>query len=161
MSKLVTVQLLVDSDESNAIADRLHRMLREAAHRASPGDDTAKSWLLDWRLTWGAGECVQLLVQDPPPSVTEAVANRTYCQGDAFHGHDVQLLPGVEYAMIASGPKAMDYLWLTVPSLRPEGEGGDLTVSIKRTAEGVIVDVCSSNDGAVLDTAACEFSDSI
>jgi hypothetical protein len=86
----------------------------------------------------------------------------TYREGDAFPGQSVPLLPGFEYDLIATDPKVLDSLWITVPSHRPKDEGGDLSVLLKRTHEGAIVDIQPTNQEErqeILATTAAEFSD--
>lgn len=160
MAKIVTLQILVDEDDDSRIADGLNDMLRTAAQPVDPDDADARSWIIDWRLAW-AGD--QMLLQAVPDEIGDAICNDTYIEGDAFPGQAVSLLPGFEYNLIATDPKAMDSLWITVPALLPADEGGDLSVLIKRTHEGAIVDIWPTNqeDGnECLSTAAAEFSDS-
>lgn len=159
MAKIVTLQILVDEDDDSHIADGLNDMLRTAAQPVDPDDADARSWIIDWRLAW-AGD--QMLLQAVPDEIGDAICNDTYIEGDAFPGQAVSLLPGFEYNLIATDPKAMDSLWITVPALLPADEGGDLSVLIKRTHEGAIVDIwpTSQEDGnECLSTAAAEFSD--
>jgi hypothetical protein len=81
MAKIVTLQILVDDDESH-IADGLNEMLRTAAQPVDPDDADARSWIIDWRLAWGSG---QMLLQPVPDEVADAICNDTYTEGDAFH----------------------------------------------------------------------------
>jgi len=56
----------------------------------------------------------------------------------------------------------MDSLWIGVPSLCDRQEGGDLSVLVKRTHEGVILDVwpaSQENHGEILSSAAAMFAD--
>ena len=159
MAKIVTLLILVDEDDDSRIADGLNDMLRTAAQPVDPDDADARSWIIDWRLAW-AGD--QMLLQPVPDEVADAICNDTYIEGDAFPGQAVPLLPGFEYDLIATDPKAMDSLWITVPAHRPTEEGGDLSVLVKRTHEGAIVDIwpTSQEDGKeCLSSAAAEFSD--
>lgn len=159
MAKIVTLQILVDDDDESRIADGLNEMLRTAAQPVDPDDADARSWIIDWRLAW-AGD--QMLLQPVPDDVADAISNDTYTEGDAFPGQAVPLLPGFEYDLIATDPKAIDSLWITVPAHRPRDEGGDLSVLLKRTHEGVVADIwpASQQDSKeMLATAAAEYSD--
>ena len=138
MAKIVTLEILVDSDDESEIADGLNDMLRTAQLPVDPDDADARSWIIDWRL----GVCGdQLRLQSISPSVEDAIVNGTYSEGDAFPSTAAPLHPGLEYELIATDPKAVDSLWIGVPSLCDREEGGDLSVLVKRTHEGVILDV--------------------
>jgi len=53
-------------------------------------------------------------------------------------------------------------LWIGVPSHCDREEGGDLSVLVKRTHEGVILDVwpaSQENQGEILSSAAAMFAD--
>ena len=159
MAKLVTLQILVDEEDESRIADGLNDMLREAAKPVDPDDEDGRSWIIDWRLAW-CGD--QMLTQSVSEKINDAICNGTYSEGDAFPGQSVPLLPGFEYDLIATDPKVLDSLWITVPSLRPQDEGGDLSVLLKRTHEGAIVDIQPTNQEdrqEILATTAAEFSD--
>ncbi len=159
MANIVTLQILVDEDDDSRIADGLNDMLRTAAQPVDPDDADARSWIIDWRLAW-AGD--KMLLQPVPDEIGDAICNDTYIEGDAFPGQAVSLLPGFEYNLIATDHKAMDSLWITVPAHRSADEGGDLSVLVKRTHEGAIVDIwpTSQEDGnECLSTAAAEFID--
>jgi hypothetical protein len=158
MAKLVTLQILVDEDEEGNITDGLNEMLRSAATPVDPDDADARSWIVDWRLAWGdSGE----MILPVPEEINDAICNGTYSEGDAFPGQSVPLLPGFDYTLIASSPTAMDSLWIKVPALRPPDEGGDLAVQVKRTHEGVIIDVRHGLDCDLMASVACEFSDAV
>lgn len=160
MAKIVTLQILVDEDDESRIADGLNDMLRSAATPVDPDDADARSWVVDWRLGFGGGD---LMLQGVQAEIDDAICNDTYSEGDAFPGQFPTLLPGFEYALSVSAPDAMDSLWITVPSCRPQDEGGDLSVLLKRTHEGVIVDVwpAGSEDGELLASIAVGFSDAV
>jgi hypothetical protein len=159
MAKIVTLEILVDSDDEAQIADGLNDMLRTAQLPVDPDDADARSWIIDWRLAV-CGD--QLRLQPLPPSVEDAIVNDTYSEGDAFPSSAAPLHPGLEYELIASDPKAMDSLWIGVPSHCDREEGGDLSVLVKRTHEGVILDVwpaSQENQGEILSSAAAMFAD--
>ena len=160
MAKIVTLEILVDSDDESEIADGLNDMLRTAQLPVDPDDPDARSWIIDWRL------CVcgnQMRLQDVSPSVEDAIVNDTYSEGEAFPASAAPLHPGLEYELIATDPKAMDSLWIGVPAYCDKEEGSDLSVLVKRTHEGVIVDVWPASmedqNGEVLDSAAVMFAD--
>lgn len=159
MAKIVTLEILVDSDNESEIADGLNEMLRTAQLPVDPDDADARSWIIDWRL----GVCGdQLRLQSITPSVEDAIVNDTYSEGDAFASTAAPLHPGLEYELIATDPKAMDSLWIGVPSLCDREEGGDLSVLLKRTHEGVILDVWPASQeehGEILSSAAAMFAD--
>ena len=159
VAKLVTLQILVDEEDESRIADGLNDMLREAAKPVDPDDADGRSWIIDWRLAWCDD---QMLTQSVSEEINDAICNGTYSEGDAFPGQSVPLLPGFEYDLIATDPKVLDSLWITVPSLRPKDEGGDLSVLLTRTHEGAIVDIQPTNQEdrqEILATTAAEFSD--
>ena len=159
MAKIVTLEILVDSDNESEIADGLNEMLRTAQLPVDPDDADARSWIIDWRL----GVCGdQLRLQSITPSVEDAIVNDTYSEGDAFASTAAPMHPGLEYELIATDPKAMDSLWIGVPSLCDREEGGDLSVLLKRTHEGVILDVWPASQeepGEILSSAAAMFAD--
>lgn len=160
MPKIVTLEILVDSDNDAEISDGLNEMLRTAQLPVDPNDPDARSWIIDYRL----GVCGdQLRLQSIPPSVEDAIVNGTYRQGAAFPSTAAPLHPGLEYELLATEPKAMDSLWIGVPALCDKEEGSDLSVLVKRTHEGVIVDVWPASmedqNGEVLDSAAVMFAD--
>lgn len=159
MAKIVTLEILVDSDDESEIAGGLNDMLRTAKLPVDPDDADARSWIIDWRL----GVCGdQLRLQSISPSVEDAIVNDTYSEGDAFPSTAAPLHPGLEYELVATDPKAMDSLWIGVPSLCDQEEGGDLSVLLKRTHEGVILDVWSASQeehGEILSSAAAMFAD--
>lgn len=163
MAKIVTLQILVDSDDESEISDGLNDMLRTAAVPVDPKDADDRSWIIDWQIAWGSGVNRQLVLQDLPDAIEDAICNNTYSEGDAFPSQSVPLLPDFEYSLIPRSALATDKLWITVPSLRAEGEGGDLSVSLKRTDEGVILDVwpANSEEGDCLASAGALFSDSL
>lgn len=159
VAKLVTLQILVDEEDENRIADGLNDMLREAAKPVDPENDGGHSWIIDWRLAWCGN---QMLTQSVSEEINDAICNGTYSEGDAFPGRSVPLLPGFEYDLIATDPKVLDSIWIAVPSHRPKDEGGDLSVLLKRTHEGAIVDIQPANQEdrqEILSTAVAEFSD--
>ena len=101
-------------------------------------------------------------LQSISPSVEDAIVNGTYSEGDAFPSTAAPLHPGLEYELIATDPKAMDSLWIGVPSLCDREEGGDLSVLVKRTHEGVILDVWPASQeeqSEALSSAAAMFAD--
>ena len=159
MAKIVTLEILVDSDDESEIADGLNEMLRTAQLPVDPDDVDARNWIIDWRL------CVcgtQMRLQDIPPSVEDAIVNDTYSEGDAFPASAAPLHPGLEYELIATDPKAMDSLWIGVPAHCDKEEGGGLSVLLKRTHEGVIVDVWPASQeeqSEILSSAAAMFAD--
>lgn len=159
MAKIVTIEVLVDSDDESEIADGLNEMLRTAQIPVNPDDIDAQSWIIDWRL------CVcgnQMRLQAIPPSVEDAIVNDTYTEGEAFPASVAPLHPGLEYALIATAPKEMDSLWIGVPAHCDRLEGGDLSVLLKRTHEGLIVDVWPANQedqSEILSSAAAMFAD--
>ena len=159
MAKIITLQILVDDDDEARIADGLNDMLRCAAQPVDPDDADARSWIVDWRLAWAAD---QLLAQPVSATIADAICNDTYSEGDAFQEQDVPLLPGFQYRLATLDAPAMDSLLVTVDSHLPPHEGGDLSVLLKRTHEGVIVDIWPAGlDGAneCIATAAVAFSD--
>ena len=162
MAKIVTLEILVDSDNEAEISDGLNEMLRTAQLPVDPNDPDARSWIIDWRLGVGTG---QLRLQSIPPSVEDAIVNDSYIEGEAFPSTAAPLHPGLEYELLATEPKAMDSLWIGVPALCDKGEGSDLSVLVKRTHEGVIVDVWPASmedqNVAVLDSAAVMFADAV
>lgn len=159
MAKIVTLEILVDSDDESEIADGLNEMFRTAQLPVDPADVDARSWIKDWRI------CVcgdQMRLQDIPPSVEDAIVNDTYSEGDAFPASAAPLHPGLEYELIATDPKAMDSLWIGVPAHCDKEEGGGLSVLLKRTHEGVIVDVWPASQeeqSEILSSAAAMFAD--
>ena len=159
MAKIVTLEILVDSDDESKIADGLTEMLQTAQLPVDPDDPDARSWIIDWRL----GVCGnQLRLQPIPPSIADAIVNDTYSEGDAFPSSAAPLHPGLEYELLATDTKAMDSLWIGVPSLCDHQEGGDLSVLLKRTHEGVIVDVWPASQderSEILSSAAAMFAD--
>ena len=159
MPKIVTLEILVDSDNDAEISDGLNEMLRTAQLPVDPNDPDARSWIIDSRL----GVCSdQLRLQSIPASVEDAIVNGTYREGEAFPSTAAPLHPGLEYELLATDPKAMDSLWIGVPSLCDRQEGGDLSVLVKRTHEGVILDVwpaSQENQGEILSSAAAMFAD--
>ena len=94
MAKIVTLEILVDSDDESEIADGLNDMLRTAQIPVDPDDADARSWIIDWRLGV-AGD--QLRLQSISPSVEDAIVNGTYSEGDAFPSTAAPLHPGLEY----------------------------------------------------------------
>ncbi len=161
MAKIVTLQILVDEDAPQTIEDGLNDMLRTAALPVDPNDADGRSWIIDWRITWDNG---QMILQSVPEEINDAICNDTYAEGEAFQEQPLPLIPGIEYSVVATAPKAMDSLWITVPAHRPEGEGGDLSLLLKRTDEGAIVDIWPAGQedcNGVLATAAAEFSDAV
>lgn len=64
----------------------------------------------------------------------------------------VPLSPGFEYELVAEDPDAVDSFWLSIPCKRPPDDGGDLAVYVKRTHEGVIVDVLPGNSDGINDS---------
>lgn len=159
MAKIVTLELLVNSDDESEIADGLNDMLRAAQSPVDPDQDGITPWIVDWRLGYCGG---QLRLQSLPAFVDASVAKGDYAEGDAFPSSSVPLHPGFEYELAVADPKAMDSLWIGVPSLCDKEEGGDLSVLVKRTHEGVIVDIwpASQEDGdESLASAAAMFSD--
>ena len=159
MAKLVTLQILVDEDDDARIADGLNDMLRAAAQPVDPDDVDARNWIQDWRLAY-CGD--QMLTQPISDALADSICNATYTEGDAFPSQSAPLIPGFEYDLIASDPKAMDSLWITVPAHREPGEGGDLSVLLKRTDEGVIVDIWPASQefaSESIASVAVEFSD--
>ena len=159
MAKIVTLEVLVDSDNESEIADGVNEMLRTAQLPVDPDDADARSWIIDWRVDFCGG---LLRTQPLSLSVEDAIVNDTYSEGDAFASTAVPLHPGLEYELIVSDPKAMDSLWITVPALCDKTEGGDLSVLLKRTHEGVLLDVwpASQEDcNGVLGSAGVMFSD--
>ncbi len=159
MAKIVTLEILVDSDDESEIADGLNDMLRTAQLPVDPDNADARSWIIDWRL----GVCGdQLRLQSISPSVEDAIVNDSYSEGDAFPSTAAPLHSGLEYELIATDPKAMDSLWIGVPSLCDRQEGGDLSVLVKRTHEGVILDVWPASQeeqSEILSSAAAMFAD--
>ena len=159
MAKIVTLEILVDSDDESEIADGLNEMFRTAQLPVDPADVDARSWIKDWRI------CVcgdQMRLQDIPPSVEDAIVNDTYSEGEAFPASAAPLHPGLEYELIATDPKAMDSLWIGVPAYCDKEEGSDLSVLLKRTHEGVIVDVWAASQeeqSEILSSAAAMFAD--
>lgn len=161
MAKIVTLEILVDDDDESRIADGLNDMLRTAAVPVDPDDPDARSWIVDWRLGYGGGN---LMLRDVPDSIGDAICNDTYSEGEAFPGQSATLVPGHDYALSVSCPDAMDSLWITVPSCRPQEEGADLSVLLKRTHEGVILDVWPAgveDSNAPIVSAGVEFSDAV
>lgn len=160
MAKIVTLQILVDEDDEARIADGLNDMLRTAATPVDPDDADARSWIIDWRLGYAGGS---LMLQDVPAEIDDAICNDTYSEGEAFPGQSAPLLPGFEYSLSVSAPAAMDSLWITVPSCRPQDEGSDLSVLLKRTDEGLIVDVwpAGGENGELIASIGVEFSDAV
>lgn len=159
MAKLVTLQLLVDSDDEASIADGVNEMLRNAQLPANRPDEDARSWLIDWRLGFCGGN---LLLQPISASIEDAIVNNTYSEGDAFPSAAAPLHPGFEYELLASDPAQMDSLWITVPSHQEPSEAGDLSVLLKRTHEGVIVDVWPTRQedaGELLASTAAMYAD--
>ena len=57
MAKIVTVEILVDSDDESEIADGLNDMLRTAQLPVDPNDPDARSWIIDYRLGSVATNC--------------------------------------------------------------------------------------------------------
>ena len=57
----------------------------------------------------------------------------------------------------------MDSLWISVPSGAAQDEAGDLSVLVKRTHEGVIVDIwpAANEDGECLASVGVMFSDAV
>lgn len=159
MAKIVTLEILVDSDDEAQIADGLNDMLRTAQLPVDPDNADARNWIIDWRL----GVCGdQMRLQGISPSIEDAIVNDTYSEGDAFPSTAAPLHPGLEYQLIATDPKAMDSLWIGVPAHCDKQEGSDLSVLLKRTHEGVILDVWpeSQDDQAeILSSAAAMFAD--
>ena len=49
MAKIVTLEILVDSDDESEIADGLNDMLRTAQIPVDPDDADARNWIIDWR----------------------------------------------------------------------------------------------------------------
>ena len=81
MAKIVTLEVLVDSDDESEIADGLNEMFRTAQLPVDPDNADARSWIIDWRL----GVCGdQLRLQSISPSIEDAIVNDTYSEGDAF-----------------------------------------------------------------------------
>ena len=159
MAKIVTLEILVDSDNESEISDGLNDMLRTAQTPVDPDDVDARSWIIDWRLGYGGG---LLRTQDISVSIEDAIVNGTYSEGDAFPSQSVPLHPGFEYSLLATDAKAMDSLWITVPALCDKTEGGDLSVLLKRTHEGAIVDIWPAkqeDQAEILSTAAAMFAD--
>ena len=159
MAKIVTLEILVDSDDESTIAEGLTEMLQTAQLPVDPDDPDARSWIIDWRLAVCGN---QLRLQPIPPSIEDAIVNDTYSEGDAFPSSTAPLHPGLEYELLATDPKAMDSLWIGVPSLCDHQEGGDLSVLLKRTHEGVIVDVWPASQeeqSEILSSAAAMFAD--
>ena len=161
MAKIVTVEILVDSDDESEISDGLNDMLQTAQRPVDPNDPDARSWVIDWRIA----VCGNLLrLQSITPSIEDAIVNDTYTEGEAFPSTAAPLHSGLEYEMLVTEAKAMDSLWIGVPSGCDEGEGHDLSVLIKRTYEGVIVDVWPSkmeDTSESLGSTAVMFSDAI
>ena len=56
MAKIVTLEILVDSDNEAEISDGLNEMLRTAQLPVDPNDPDARSWIIDWRLCVGTGQ---------------------------------------------------------------------------------------------------------
>lgn len=81
MAKIVTLEILVDSNNESEISDGLNEMLRTAQTPVDPDDADAGNWIIDWRLGYCGG---QLRTQDIPASVEDAIVNGTYSEGDAF-----------------------------------------------------------------------------
>lgn len=159
MAKIVTLEILVDSDDESKIGDGLTEMLQTAQLPVDPDDLDARSWIIDWRLRVSGN---QLRLQPIPPSIEDAIVNDTYSEGDAFPSSAAPLHPGLEYELLATDTKAMDSLWIGVPSLCDHQEGGDLSVLLKRTHEGVIVDVWPASQeeqSEILSSAAAMFAD--
>ena len=159
MATLVTLEILVDSDNESEIADGLNDMPRNAQSPVDPDNPDARSWVKDWRLGYCGGN---LRLQDIPASVQDAIDKDTYSEGDAFPSSSVPLHPGLKYDLVASAPEAMDSLWISVPAHCSKGEGGDLSVLLKRTHEGVIIDVWPDSQedaSSPLCSAAALFAD--
>lgn len=156
MAKIVTLQILVDDENEARIADGLNDMMRMAATPIDPTDAHGGSWIIDWRLKWGEDQIMAVSVTE---EINDAIGNDTYSEGDAFPGDSFPVLPGFDYTLVPTGQDAMDSLWIKVPALREADEGGDLAVQIKRTHEGVLIDVTGGLDCELLSTACAEFSD--
>lgn len=158
MAKIVTLQILVDEDDESRIADGLNDMLRTAAAPVDPDDADARSWIIDWRLDFAGGS---LMLQDVPAEIDDAICNDAYAEGEAFPKQSAAILPGFEYDLVVAEPSAMDSLWIGVPSGAAQHEAGDLSVLLKRTHEGVIVDVwaASQEDGESLASVGVLFTD--
>ena len=158
MAKIVTLQILVDDNDEARIADGLNEMLRTAAQPVDPDDADARSWIIDYRLGYAGGD---LMLQDVPAELEDAICNGTYSEGEAFPSSAAPLLPGFEYDLVVKEPSAMDSLWIGVPSGVAQDEAGDLSVLVKRTHEGVIVDIwpAANEDGESLASVGVMFSD--
>ncbi len=158
MAKIVTLQILVDDNDEARIAEGLNEMMRTAAQPVDPDDADGGSWVVDWRLGFSGGT---LMLQDVSPEVEDAICNDTYEEGQAFPFQSASILPGFEYDLVVGDPSSMDSLWIGVPSGAAQHEAGDLSVLLKRTHEGVIVDIWPANgeDGESLASVGVMFGD--
>lgn len=159
MAKIITLEILVDSDDESAIADGLNDMLRAAQLPVDPDNSDQRSWVIDWRLAVSGG---QMRLQSIPADVEDSIVNEAYSEGDAFRSTSAPLHPGIEYELLVESPNDADSLWIGVPSMMDRTEGGDLSVLLKRTHEGAIVDIWpASQEGGreILSSAAALYSD--
>ena len=169
MARIVMVQLLVDADSEAAIADGLNDALRQIVHPMGTGT-AENSFILDYRLA-GEGSDGDLYVAAISSVIEDSVVNETYAEGDAFKTSGMLLPVDKDYDWPIDGShdaqcNCADSIWITVPPPEPNpdypaGVTGNLSVYIKRTHEGVIVDVfageCEDQD-SIAGTCA-EFND--
>lgn len=81
MPKIVSVLLLVNEDDENAIVDGLNDALREITHPMGSGN-AENSFILDYSLP--------LNLIDVAPGIAQAITNKDYEEGSAFGGGQAQ-----------------------------------------------------------------------
>jgi hypothetical protein len=160
MAKIITLQVLVDMPDDETIEQCLVATFAKAMRE----DDS----IVDYRLkdTYGDNE---MYASPIPAEIEDAICNGTYSPGDAFRSGSFVLPTGKDYEF---GPNdsaqrdCIDSVWITVPppaplSDLPEGVTGNLSVYVRRTHEGVIVDVWAhgAEDGGSIDSLGVEYSD--
>jgi len=72
MAKIVTIELIVDEDNDEAIADGLNEVLRPLT---VAGDDESCGWLVDYQFKRS---------YYVPAHIEDSIVNETYEEGDAF-----------------------------------------------------------------------------
>lgn len=163
MARIVTVQLLVDLDAEADIIAAVHDLL-------APHTKDEQGILIDYRLK-GEGSDGHLYTLPISAALEDAIVNETYRPGDAFPTSGMMLPTDMDYNLPPdvtgdAQRNCVDSIWIEVPPPEPNpdypaGVTGNLSVYLKRTHEGVIVDIWPTGheDGECFASTAAEFND--